>query len=174
MTVAADTIRTERLRLDRVTEEDAGLMLAIWNDPAFIRHVCDRGIRTLEQSLEAMREGALRQWAEFGHGPYRISLRDEGEAIGICGLFRRENLDAPDIGYSLLPPHYGRGYALEAARAVVDHARDVVGLEKIIAIVSPDNPRSIHLLEKLGMRVEGPIRMPGEDEDILLYSLSLN
>jgi RimJ/RimL family protein N-acetyltransferase len=174
MIKAADTIYTERLRLDRMTEDDAGLALAIWNDPAFIRHVTDRGIRTLDEARDAMREGMLKLWAEHGYGPYRISLRDEEEAMGLCGLFKRENLEDPDIGYSMLPDFCGKGYATEAARAVAAHARDHMNLARIIAIVSPDNPRSIRLLEKLGMSPEGTVRMPDEDEDILLYGLSLH
>lgn len=171
MRPAADRLRTDRLRLERLTENDAALMLAIWNDPAFIRYVGDRGIRNEEESLTAMREGALKLWSELGIGPYRVSLADGEDAIGICGLFKRENIDVPDIGYGFLPDHCGNGYAFEAACAVRDHARDVMGLHRICAIVSPDNARSIHLLEKLGMTESGTVRMPGEDEDILMFRI---
>jgi RimJ/RimL family protein N-acetyltransferase len=93
--------------------------------------------------------------------------------MGICGLFKREQLEHPDIGYSLLPDYRGQGFALEAARAVVSQARDRLGLERLNAIVAPTNGASIRLLEKLGMQEQGAVRMPGEDEDIALYSLSL-
>ena len=168
---AADTLPTERLQLDRLEEQDAGLMLAIWNDPDFVRFVGDRGVRTDAEALEAMREGALKQWRELGYGAYRVSRRGESEALGICGLFKRENLDDPDIGYGFLPDHCGSGYAFEAACAVRDHARDAMGLRRICAIVSADNARSIHLLEKLGMTPSGTVRMPGEDEDLLLFEV---
>lgn len=171
MRPAADRLRTDRLRLERLTENDAALMLAIWNDPAFIRYVGDRNIRSEEKSLEAMREGALKLWSEMGIGPYRVSLAKGGEAIGICGLFKRENIDAPDIGYGFLPAFCGYGYALEAARAVRDHAFDKMKLRRLAAIVSPDNARSIHLLEKLGMTEAGTVRMPNEDEDILMFRI---
>jgi len=91
--------------------------------------------------------------------------------MGICGLFKRDNLDYPDIGYSLLPGFRGRGYALEAAKAVLMHARDDLGLAQLKAIVSQDNTPSVRLLEKLGMRSEGVLRMPGEDEDVALYGI---
>lgn len=168
---AADVIQTERLRLERIDERDAGLMLAIWNDPDFIRYVGDRGIRTEPEALKAMQEGALKQWSELGYGAYGISKLGETETLGICGLFKRENLDDPDIGYGFLPNHCGGGYAFEAACAVRDHARDVMGLPRICAIVSADNARSIHLLEKLGMSQTGTVRMPDEDEELLLYSI---
>ena len=171
MKPAANELITDRLRLLRLEEGDAGLMLAIWNDPDFVRFVGDRGIRTEQEALEALRNGALKQWSELGYGAYRVSQRGETEAMGICGLFKRENLDDPDIGYGILPGHCGRGYAFEAACAVRDHARDVMGLRRICAIVSEDNARSIHLLEKLGMHATGTVRMPDEDEDLLLFEI---
>ena len=171
MKQADDELLTDRLRLLRLEERDAGLMLAIWNDPDFVRFVGDRGIRTEQEALEALRNGALKQWSELGYGAYRISKRGETEPMGICGLFKRENLDHPDIGYGLLPDHCGSGYAFEAACAVRDHARDSMGLSQICAIVSRDNARSIHLLEKLGMLEAGTVRMPDEDEDLLLFEI---
>ena len=168
-----DRIQTSRLVLQRLTEPDCGLLLQIWNDPDFIRFVCDRGIRTEDQALEAMREGVLRLWVEHGFGPYRVSLAASGEAIGICGLFKRPQLDEPDIGYALLPHYCGSGYALESASAVRDHARDELKLPTIAAIVSPEHGRSKRLLEKLGMELAGRIRMLDEDEDILLYRMDL-
>lgn len=170
MNRAADRLHTQRLKLERLQERDAGLMLAIWNDPDFIRFVGDRGIRTEQEALKALQDGALKQWSELGYGAYRIEKQGDTEALGICGLFKRENLDDPDIGYGFLPDHCGSGYAFEAACAVRDHARDVMGLRRICAIVSADNVRSIHLLEKLGMSQSGTVRMPGEDEDLLLFT----
>lgn len=174
MKKAAPLIRTERLQLRWITLHDADLMLAIWNDPDFIRHVMDRGIRTLDESRQALREGVLKHYDEHGYGPYRVSRMGTDEAMGICGLFKRENLEHPDIGYGFLPEFCGHGYAIEAARAVLDHARDQMKLPHLLAIVSPENSRSTRLLEKLDMIVEGKIRMPGEDEDILLYGIKLN
>ena len=166
-------VLTERLELRWLTEEDAGLMLAIWNDPGFVRNVGDRGIRTPAAALAAIREGILALYRSLGYGPYRVAPRGSGPAMGICGLFKREQLEHPDIGYSLLPDYRGQGFALEAARAVVSQARDRLGLERLNAIVAPTNGASIRLLEKLGMQEQGAVRMPGEDEDIALYSLSL-
>jgi ribosomal-protein-alanine N-acetyltransferase len=63
------------------------------------------------------------------------------------------------------------GYGFEASTAVLEHARDALGLSCVTAIVSPHNAASIGLLEKLGMRYERPIRMPGEDHDVRLYRI---
>ena len=166
-------IETERLRLRAVTIDDTELMLAVWNDPAFMRNVMDKEIRTPEQAREALQDGALRLFTNFGYGPYCMSLKSNGIMIGICGLFKRENLDDPDIGFAVLPDYCGRGYAGEAAAAVVNYARDDLGLDVLAAIVSPDNTASIGLIEKLGLRFESMITMPGEDAAVRLYSMSL-
>ena len=122
-------VETERLTLRRLALDDADLMLAVWNDPAFVRHVGDRGIRTIDDAQDAMREGVLRLYQDFGYGPFKITLKGSEDAIGICGLFRRDGLDEPDIGYATLPAHCGRGYAYEAACAVIDYAASSLALD---------------------------------------------
>ena len=164
---------TGRLILRRITYDDAGLMLAIWNDAAFVKHVGDRGVRSESEAREALEAGAFRLYAEYGYGPYKMIRKDDATAIGICGLFKRDNLDDPDIGFAVLPDYCGQGYAGEAARAVVAHARDDLGLRKLTAIVSPGNSASIGLIEKLGLTFTGMITMPGEDEAIRLYGMAL-
>lgn len=172
-TTAKTELTTRRLRLRWLTEDDAELMLAIWNDPDFIRHVGDRGIRTPKEARQAMRDGILMLYEEMGYGPYLLEALQGGPPMGICGLFKRENLEFPDIGYGLLPGFRGRGYTLEAAREVLAHARDHLGLSQLKAIVSQDNTPSVRLLEKLGLRFERMLRMPGEDEDVALYGIRL-
>lgn len=162
-------LETERLVLRRLSLDDADLMLAVWNDPGFIRNVGDRGVRTLEQARDAMRAGALQLYADFGYGPYAVTLKSNGERIGICGLFRRENLEHPDIGFAILPDYRGQGLAGEAAFAVRDYALDDLALESLTAIVSPGNAPSIALIEKLGLAFDRMITMPGDDEAIRLY-----
>lgn len=166
-------LETERLFLRRVTLDDADLMLAVWNDPAFVRNVGDRGVRTTEEAHEAMRAGALKLYEDYGYGPYSMVLKSDGSKIGICGLFRRESLEDPDIGFAVLPDFCSRGYAGEAAFAVLAHARDDLGIRKLAAIVSPKNAPSIGLIEKLGLAFERMITMPGDDEAISLYSATL-
>lgn len=163
-------IETERLRLRPVTVDDTELMLAIWNDPAFIRNVSDRGIRTVGQAREAIEGGAEKLFANYGYGPYCMSLKSDGALIGICGLFKRENLEDPDIGFSVLPDYCGEGYAGEAAVAVVDYAREELGIGVLTAIVSPANLPSIGLIEKLGLTFEQMVTMPGDDDAVCLYS----
>jgi len=165
-------LETSRLSMRRLTLADAELMLAVWNDPAFIEHVGDRGIYTLEQAQDALTEGALKLYEQYGYGPFRVALRENDQAIGTCGLFRREGYNDPDIGWSILPAFCGNGYAFEAACAVQTYAWEEVGLTRLVAYVSAQNKPSVGLARKLGLRHEGMTRLPGDDEDVCLYSMS--
>ena len=171
--LAADfSLQTERLELRRLTLDDADLMLAVWNDPAFHQYVGDRGIRTVDAARDALAEGAFQLYEEYGYGPFRLALRENDEPIGTCGLFRREGFDDPDIGWSVLPAYWGKGYAFEAARAVLAFAFDEVGLNRITTFISADNVPSLGLARKLGLNYEGMARLVGDDGDVCLYSMA--
>lgn len=165
-------LETERLSIRRLTFDDADMMLAVWNDPAFFKYVGDRGIRTIEQAHEALTNGAFQSYEEYGYGPFRIGLRENDEAIGTCGLFRREGFDEPDIGWSTLPEYYGQGYAYEAASAVLKYAQEEVGATRVLAFITAENTPSVGLAKKLGLRYERMARLVGDDEDVCLYSVS--
>jgi len=166
-------LETGRLRLRWLTLADADLMLAVWNDPAFIRHVGDRGIRTLEDARTAMEQGAFHLYETYGYGPFRVALKGSDTPVGICGLFRREDLDEADIGYAVLPDHCGQGYAYEASNAVIEHARSDLGMTRLIAIISPRNDASIGLVRKLGLRFERMHRMPDDADEVCIYGRRL-
>ncbi|MGB5255943.1 MAG: GNAT family N-acetyltransferase [Woeseiaceae bacterium] len=168
------SLETERLYLRRMTRADAPFMLSIWNDPAFLRNVGDRGIRTVEDAEAALTEGALSLYKNYGYGPYCMILKHAKREIGICGLFRRDNLEHPDIGFAVLPAYYRSGLTLEAARAVIEYARNDLAINHLTAIVAPQNVASIRLIEKLGMTFERGITMPGEEKEISLYSMPLS
>jgi RimJ/RimL family protein N-acetyltransferase len=168
------SLQTERLQLRWMTLADAELMLAVWNDPAFVRFVGDRGIRTLDEARTTMEEGAMKLYSDYGYGPFRVALRDDDSAIGICGLFRRDGLDDPDIGFATLPGYCGKGYAHEAACAVVDHARHDLGLARLTAIVSPENEASVGLIRKLGLQFERMHHMAGDDDEVAIYGMRLH
>ena len=81
----------------------------------------------------------------------------------MCGLIKRDTLPDVDIGFALLPEFWGRGYAHEAASAVLEHARRDFGLERILAIATPHNDSSIRLLEKMGMTFERLLELTPND-----------
>jgi [ribosomal protein S5]-alanine N-acetyltransferase len=154
---------TERLALHRFdADDDAAFVLRLVNEPSWLQFIGDKGVRTLDDARAYLVNGPLTMYARCGHGLYRVDLKHSGEAVGMCGLIKRDTLPDVDIGYAFLPGHWGRGYAEEATRATLTHAH-VLGLRRILAIVSPGNERSIRLLEKLGLRHERDIEtVPGD------------
>jgi [ribosomal protein S5]-alanine N-acetyltransferase len=164
------TLLTQRLRLRPLTEADAPFVLELLNDPDFIRQIADRGVRDLPGAREYLRNGALASYAQHGYGMLLVETRADAEPVGICGLVRRPALEHPDLGYALAPAARGCGYASEAGAAVLAHARAVLGLGSVLAIVNPDNLRSIAVLERLGFECRGMLSLPGNDSPLGLYA----
>jgi RimJ/RimL family protein N-acetyltransferase len=166
----ADVLETDRLILRRLSADDAEFVLELVNDPAWLRFIGDRGVRTLDDAREYIRKGPVDSYSRLGFGLYAVEQKEGGSPIGICGLVKRDFLDDVDIGFALLPAFRGKGYAREAARATMSYAREVVGLERIVAITSADNDASARLLEEIGLRFERMIRIsPDSPENVRLY-----
>jgi ribosomal-protein-alanine N-acetyltransferase len=163
-------LETSRLTLRRFTLDDASFILNLVNDPAWLEHIGDRNVRSVEDARAYIERGPLAMYESVGYGMYVVTLKGSAEPIGTCGLIRRDGLDDTDIGFAFLPAYRGQGFALESAAAVLDHGSRTLGLRRIIAIVSPANARSIRLLEKIGLVFERPVRLDGDDEEILLYA----
>jgi ribosomal-protein-alanine N-acetyltransferase len=155
-------LETPRLRLRELVAADAPFVLELLTDPDFVRHIGDRGVRDLETAKRYIADGPQASYARHGHGLWLAELRDTGEPAGMCGLLRRDHLDAPDLGYAWLPRFRGLGLAREAAAATLAHARDRFGMTRVLAIVSPGNDASCRLLEAVGMRLRGVEGIGGE------------
>ena len=166
------TLATERLIMDELGMEDAEFLLRSLNDEDFIKHIGDRGVRTLPEAEQYLINRVVPSYEENGFGMYVVRLKTTGEALGMCGLVNRPGLDDIDLGYSFLPGARGRGYAVEAARGILNWAIGDLGMKRLVAIVSPDNGASIALLEKLGMQFETMIQLPDDEEKICLYAWS--
>lgn len=147
-------LETERLALRWLTAEDAEFIVALMNDPDWLRYIGDRGIRTADDARAWIATGPGEMYARLGFGLYAVELREHRTPIGICGLIQRDWLDGVDVGFAFLPAFRGAGYAHEAAAATLEYARDTLGLDRVLAIVSPENRDSIRLLEKLGLAFE--------------------
>ncbi len=164
-------LTTKRLRLRHATLADDRFILELVNDPAFIRNIGDRGVRTLADAERYLRNGPMASYENFGFGLYVVELHSDGTPIGLCGFVKRDWLPDVDIGFAFLPQYRSQGYAVESASAVRTYGRDVLGLKRIVAIVSPDNAESIRLLEKIGLRFESMVRPANEDADIKLFAV---
>ncbi|MGJ7914447.1 GNAT family N-acetyltransferase [Massilia sp. LXY-6] len=163
---------TARLRVRTAKPDDAGFFYALVNDPAFIEHIGDKGVRTLEQAHQALLTGPIAMQEERGHSLYVVELKECATAIGMCGLIKRDTLDGIDLGYAYLPGWRGQGYAFEAAQAVLAYA-PTLGIRRLLAITSPNNLASNGLLRKLGMGFVRFMHLVPEDAGTNLYSIEL-
>jgi RimJ/RimL family protein N-acetyltransferase len=163
-------LETERLIIRKLTTDDAPFILELVNEPSWIRFIGDRGVRTLDAARAYISNGPIAMYERFGFGLYLVMLKGDKVPLGMCGLIKRDALPDVDIGFAFLPRYWGKGYAIEAAAAVLAYGRRALGLGRIVAITSPDNQSSIKLLEKIGFVFEGMIRLPGETSEVRLFS----
>lgn len=161
---------TVRLRLRHLVESDSAFVLRLLNEPSFIRNIGDRGVRTLADAVRYLCDGPIASYRTHGYGLYRVEIRESGVAIGICGLVRRDYLEAADVGFAFLPEFWAQGYATESAMAVMAYAFRSLGQPRVLAIVSPSNAGSIRVLGKLGFVYQGLIRPPGGGSEVQLYA----
>ncbi len=167
----SETLSTERLHLRKLNKGDAEFALRLLNTEGWLKYIGDRGVRTMNDAEEYIRSRVLAHYEQYGFGPYGVSLSGSEELVGFSGLFRRDFLEFPDIGFAFLPEHCGKGYAFESSEAVLREARDNMKLRKLLAFAMKDNFRSAKLLEKLGMKFDRMIAYPGEEEEMMLFSI---
>ncbi|MDH2427829.1 GNAT family N-acetyltransferase [Sphaerisporangium sp. TRM90804] len=141
-------LRSGRSTLRPITPEDAVVLHAHWNLPLVRRHLFDDRSVTAEEVADVIAHSS-EAFAAHGYGVWAVI--DDGTLIGSCGLLPREGGGA-ELLYSLDPGRWGEGLATEAAAVVMAHARDVLGVEEIIAETDEGNAASARLAERLGMR----------------------
>lgn len=163
------TLATDRLVIRRMSTADAEFMLALLNEPSWLRFIGDRGVRTLEDAENYIAQGPVAMYARHGYGFCIVESKASAAPIGICGLAKRDYLDHADIGFAFLPQHWGKGFAHEAAAAVLGYAQGELGMARVLATTRPDNVDSQKLLEKLGLRFERLIPHPDGDRELKLF-----
>ena len=165
-------VKTERLILRQLTVDDAPFILMLLNEPSFLRYIGDKNVRNLEDARQYMLNGPVASYEKHGFGLYLVELKESHTPIGMCGLVKREELPDPDIGFAFLPDYWNKGFAYEAAAAVLHDGRERLRLQRILAITSLDNDSSIKLLERLGFRFERVIKLSEDREQVKLFAKS--
>jgi RimJ/RimL family protein N-acetyltransferase len=165
-------LETERLILRRLSGEDAAFIFTLLNESSFLRYIGDRGVRTLDEARQYILNGPVASYKQHGFGLYLVELKETGIPIGISGLLKRDTLQNADIGFAFLPAYWSKGYAVESAAAVMTYAQEVLGLNRILAITSPDNSSSVKLLSKIGFEFERMIRLSSDAPEVKLFANS--
>lgn len=156
-------LETERLSLRRWLAADLSPYSTLCADPEVMRWIGDG--RTREPGeCESEIDGFERAWNERGYGLFVATLGDPGEFIGFVGLsipaFLPEILPAVEVGWRLARRHWGRGYATEAAAAVLGFGFEAARLERIVSVHRVGNDASQRVMEKLGMSLERETNHP--------------
>lgn len=164
-------LKTQRLILRRLNADDAPFILTLLNEPSFIRYIGDKSVRDLEAARQYILNGPVASYDRNGFGLNLVELKEARTPIGICGLLKRDELPDPDIGFALVPDFWSKGFAFEAATAVLQDARERLHLERILAITSLDNEASINLLQRLGFKFEKVTQLTAGGEQVRLFTL---
>ena len=164
-------IETSRLQLRWLNSNDAAFIYRLVNDPQWLRHIGDKQVHDLDGARHYIESGPRAMYQQFGFGLNLVSLKDDGTAIGICGLLQRDSLPAADLGFAFLPGYRRQGYAREAAQAILHHGFTTLEQQRIVAIVNTGNQASGILLVKLGFHLDGKIQTEADGTAADLYHL---
>ena len=155
-------LETTRLRLRLFTHDDLPVMFILGTDPDIIKYA-DTPAKDMEEVRERLEQGPLADYKKYGYGRFAVELKETGKVIGFCGIKYLPEIDLPEVGFRYMKEYWGRGIGTEAAEVCVGFARDDLKIEKLIALIIPENIASIRVAEKLGM-TKGPlIHIYGED-----------
>lgn len=160
---------TERLILKPADLEDADFFLKLYNLPSFIKHIGDRNLRTKEDAENYITNRFLPQIKKLGFGNYVVIHKELNEKIGAVGVFVREGIDVPDIGFSFFPDFEGKGYAYESAVNLMEIVKTEFGIEKLSAMTSDENLSSQKLIERLGLEFKKYVIFPDDNEELRYY-----
>jgi RimJ/RimL family protein N-acetyltransferase len=162
-------LETDRLLLRHMANNDAAFFLELLNEPGWIENIGDKGIRSVEAAERYIADVYAASYETLGYGLYLVELKDTGECLGICGLIKRDSLADVDVGFAFLERHWGNGYAVESAAAVLEYGHRTLGLDRIVAITSQTNHNSAKVLEKIGLKFERLIKLPEFDHEERLF-----
>jgi ribosomal-protein-alanine N-acetyltransferase len=159
-------LETERLVGEPAAEHHRDFAVVLFGDPQVAAWLWPEGLggrpRTPGQAEEIL-DRFVAHWSEHGFGWWYLRERASGELIGEVGLQRTEVEGEPvvEIGWTLLPSHWRRGYATEAATAALAFGFGDAGLDEVVAFALPQNRASRRVMEKLGMAYDREIERVG-------------
>ena len=169
MTTGPVTLDTERLRLRMFQQADFEPYAKICADPEVMRYLGEG--KTLSRA-EAWRQMAIiiGHWHLRGHGIWAVEERRSGALVGRIGLFNPEGWPGFELGWMLARQHWGKGYASEGARRVLQYAFSELNRDHVISLIHPHNVASIRVAERLGETLEGRTELFGHEA--LIYGIS--
>lgn len=163
------TFETERLTMKLADSEDADFFLELYNMPSFIKHIGDRNIRTKEDAEQYIKTKFRPHIEKLGYGNYVVIHKELNQKIGAVGVFVRDGIEVPDIGFSFFPDFEGKGFAYESASKLKELVAKNFGLTKISAMTTDENTSSQKLIERLGLKFQKYVIFPDDNEELRYY-----
>ncbi|MBV8602816.1 MAG: GNAT family N-acetyltransferase [Candidatus Eremiobacteraeota bacterium] len=142
--------------------DDAEALYAMYLDPEVMRYMNGPYTGTLNQLRERL-AARIDEHENDGYGLYATELRESGELIGRCGHLRWtiEGKTEFEVGYLIARRHWGKGYATEAARALLEDGFGRFGVPHMISLIHPENVASQRVAEHNGLRHERDVSVQG-------------
>jgi [ribosomal protein S5]-alanine N-acetyltransferase len=165
------SLTADRIRLRYFTDGDASFIVSLLNTDSWIKNIGDKKVYSDADAILYLQKSAYDHLTANGFSMMGIELKTSGKLIGMMGLFQRQNLFCPDLGFALLPNFQGQGFAYEAAVIILQYAFTTLKLPKLAAITDESNKRSRALLGRLGFVSSGVTTSNNGKQDLLLYEL---
>jgi ribosomal-protein-alanine N-acetyltransferase len=156
------TVTTARLVLRAFTDEDIDPLHLILGDASVLRFFPNPAPWSRER-VEEMVSEQRNHWEHYGYGWWAVQTRAGNACIGWCGLQFLPETNEVEVAYLLGRAYWGQGLATEAALASLRWGLEALALDRIVAIVDPENLRSQRVIEKLGLAFAGEARYFGMD-----------
>lgn len=193
------SISSERLHISYLISgnpDHAAFFLRLWSCEEVTKFIRKRGIDSLESANIFIRTQVQDEYNQNGYGRHLVSLKPHPDAslaestpIGMVSLLSRDlqngcRYSCPDIGFAFVPDYWGKGYAAEAAKGLIDYARGELGVEGIFGFCNMENVASRRTLEKIGLEFRGEkvlkafdgqrsavYALPDMDSDLHVYGI---
>jgi [ribosomal protein S5]-alanine N-acetyltransferase len=151
-----DGLETERLITRHLTEADIPAWTEFFKEPDAIEFFPMYHNKPYEESAHEWINRQMARYARQEYGMQALIDKQSGRLVGQCGLIAKDIDGIPEleVGYGILKPYWGLGYAAEAARLFIDFAFGQPGVGSIISTISPGNRKSIRVAEKNGLTFE--------------------
>ena len=148
--------QTARCIIRPVEVNDAPFILELLTSDLWKRFIGDRGITSIEQAKRIIEQTYLPLLERPGCGPHIVVLKEANRPIGTVGIYQRDNLDHPDLGFAFLPQYINQGFGYETSTAHLEQVRGFMPLSKIYAITNDDNLAAQGLLKKMNFTRTSP------------------
>jgi RimJ/RimL family protein N-acetyltransferase len=163
-------MQSEHLFFRPLTADDAEAYWPLVALPEVLRYTGEQPQASLDGVRQILLSRPIRDYSVHGFGRMACIEKSSGRLVGFSGLKYLEDLQEVDVGYRFLPDCWGKGYATESARVLMQDGIVKHGITRIIGLVQPENIGSVRVLNKLGLTFERKIQPDGCASELDLYS----